>query len=53
LMSPYHTLGKVQSWVFGLDETEGGVWPAVAMLVAITVLGTWVIRQRLSARLRV
>ena len=53
LLSPYHTLGKVESWVFGLDQTDGSVWPAMALLVFITVAGTWLVRHRLIARLSV
>lgn len=53
LCSPYHTLGRVQEWVFGLSPTDAAVWPAVSMLVAVTVIGTWVVRSRIRARLRV
>lgn len=53
LVSPYHTLGKVQSWIFGLDETPGSVWPAMVVLVAIVVVGTWIVRRRIQARLSV
>ncbi|NND97141.1 MAG: ABC transporter permease subunit [Pirellulaceae bacterium] len=53
LLSPYETLGKVQSWVFGLDPTDGSVWPSVAMLVAITVIGFAIVRYRIVARLSV
>ena len=53
LLSPYHTLGKVESWLFGLDNTEGSVWPAIALLVFITVAGTWLVRRRLIARLSI
>ena len=53
LLSPYHTLGKVEAWVFGLDTSDGSVWPAVIVLVAITVGCVWLIRNRIVARLRV
>jgi len=53
LLSPYHTLGKVESWVFGLDPTDGRVWPAIVLLVFITVAGTLFVRHRLIARLSV
>ena len=52
-LSPYHTLGKVEAWVFGLDTTPASVWPAVYLLVAITVVCLFVIRHRIVARLRV
>lgn len=51
LLSPYHTLGKVQSWVFGLDTTPGSVLPAIGLLVLVTVVGAWVIRRRIHATL--
>ncbi len=53
LVSPYHTLGKVQSWIFDLDTTEGSIAPAVTLLVVITVVGFWVTHQRIRARLTV
>ncbi len=51
LLSPYHTLGKVESWVFGLDPTAGSVIPAVVVLLAVTIGGTWLVRRRIIARL--
>ncbi|QDV65062.1 hypothetical protein [Crateriforma conspicua] len=53
LVSPYHMLGKVQSWVFDVQDTDGSVWPSIAVLVAMTVVGTWIIRNRILSRLRV
>lgn len=53
LLSPYHTLGKVEAWVFGLDPTEGSVWPAVILLSAVTVIGFLIVRRRIIARLSV
>lgn len=53
LLSPYHTLGKVESWVFGLDSTSSSVWPAIFVLTLITVAGFWIARRRLIARLSV
>jgi len=53
LLSPYHTLGKVQSWIFDLDVTDGSIVPSAILLSAITVIGFWVIQRRLKARLTV
>ncbi|MCO8122229.1 ABC transporter permease subunit [Stieleria sp. TO1_6] len=53
LLSPYHTLGKVQAWIFGLDTTSASVIPCVVLLVAITVVGFWIVRRRILARLSV
>jgi hypothetical protein len=52
-LSPYHILGKVESWVFGLDMTGGSVLFPLAILVLITVVGTWIVRRRIIARLSV
>ena len=53
LLSPYHTLGKVEAWVFGLDTTSASVVPAMCVLIAITVGGLWIVRRRIIARLSV
>jgi len=53
LLSPYHTLGKVESWIFDLDKTEASVWPAMLLLAFITVAGTLLVRRRLIARLSI
>lgn len=53
LLSPYHTLGKVQSWLFDLDRTSGSAAPAIAALIVATVVGAWLIRRRLVQRLSV
>ena len=53
LLSPYHALGKVESWVFGSDPTDGSVYPSLVLLVAVTIVALWVIRHRIIARLNV
>lgn len=53
LLSPYHTLGKVEAWVFGLDTTSGSVWPACLALLVVTVGGFWIVHRRIVARLSV
>ncbi|TWU44504.1 ABC-2 family transporter protein [Rubripirellula tenax] len=53
LLSPYHTLGKVEAWVFDLDTSSASVVPAVVMLGAITVVSFWLVRRRINARLSV
>lgn len=53
LLSPYHTLGKVEGWVFGMDPTPGSVIPAMVILVIVTVVGIAIIRHRIIARLSV
>lgn len=53
LVSPYHMLGKVQSWIFDLDISPGSVVPSFAVLVGITVIGFWLVANRIKARLTV
>jgi ABC-2 type transport system permease protein len=53
LLSPYDTLGKVESWVFGLDTTPASVVPAIALLLLITLACLWVIRNRIVSRLSI
>jgi hypothetical protein len=53
LLSPYHTLGNVQSWVFDLEATDASIWPSIVVLLAITIAGTWIVRRRIIARLSV
>ena len=53
LLSPYDTLGKVESWVFGLDTTPASVIPAMILLLVITVACVCVVRNRIVARLSI
>lgn len=53
LLSPYHTLGKVQSWIFDLDTTDGSVVPAIVLLAAMTVFGLWMVHNRIKSKLTV
>lgn len=53
LLSPYHALGKVEAWIFGLDPTPGSVIPTLLMLVGVTMMGVFLIRRRLLALLSV
>lgn len=51
LSSLYHTLGQVQSWVFGFSEF-GEVKYAVAILTVTTIVSTIVLMRRISAPMR-
>lgn len=53
LVSLYHTLGEVQSWVFGAGNTSAALLPAVAMLAAITIVSTAVLYRRISSPMRI
>ena len=50
-LSLHTTLGRVQSWVFGF-ETIDQVWPALLVLVFITVFSLVVLFRRVSAPIR-
>ncbi|TWU24483.1 ABC transporter permease [Bythopirellula polymerisocia] len=50
-VSLYHTLGEVQSWIFGFATFEQ-IETAAITLVGITVLSTLVMFRRISAPLR-
>ena len=52
LMSPYHTLGVVQSWMFGLQNEFRDVMFESALLIAVTVISIFVLLNRVSAPLR-
>lgn len=52
-VSPYHTLGKVEAWVFGLDSSEISVVPSIIILVVVTVGCIWIIRNRIVRRLSI
>lgn len=51
-VSLYHTLGRVQSWVFGFEEFRE-VQVSAGILIGITVLALLVLLRRISAPMRV
>jgi hypothetical protein len=53
LLSPYHALGKVQASIFGLDTTPGSVAPSVLLLIAVTIVGAWLVRRKILALLSI
>ncbi|WP_436716020.1 hypothetical protein U8335_28185 [Roseiconus lacunae] len=52
-LSPFHMLGKVEAWIFGVDRTAGSVWPSAIVLTAITIIGLFLIHRRIKGRLSV
>ncbi|MCC9602986.1 hypothetical protein LOC67_20760 [Stieleria sp. JC731] len=52
-LSPFHMLGKVESWIFGIDSTPGSIMPSVVVLSLITGVGLFVIHRRIKGRLSV
>jgi len=53
LLSIYSTLGKVQTWVFGLETDFFHVLPSLVMLGGITLFSLIVLYRRVSAPIRV
>lgn len=52
LISPFHVLGRVQQYVFGLFPEDRSIIPYMFVLVAVTVLCLWFVRRKLKLRLR-
>ena len=50
-LSLYNNLGQVQSWIFGF-ETLDQIWPAVLVLVGLTLLSLFILFRRVSAPIR-
>jgi hypothetical protein len=53
LVSLYHCLGTVQSWVFGLESDASLVIPPIVLLMGICFLSLLVLFRRVAAPLRV
>jgi hypothetical protein len=51
-LSLYHTLGRVQRWVFGFAEF-GDVWISLVILIAVTLVSLAIVVHRISAPMRV
>jgi ABC-2 type transport system permease protein len=45
-LSPYHVLGKVQQWCFGLTPEDQVVWPYLLILASIGVVSLIVVHRR-------
>lgn len=51
MLSPYHLLGRVQQWVFGMYPEEQSIWPHLALLATVTVVALWFVHRKLRSRL--
>ena len=51
-LSLYHTLGRVQRWVFGFADWKD-VWVSVVILIGVTVASLTILFHRISAPMRV
>ena len=52
LLSPYHLLGIVQEWVFGLTTEESVLGPAAIILTVTTLVSLAILYHRVSAPMR-
>jgi hypothetical protein len=53
LISLYHTLGEVQTWVFGVGQTTSLFVSSTVVLLGISVLSLMVLFHRISSPMRV
>ena len=53
LISLYHTLGRVQNWVFGFETDAAGLMSAGALLAGITVVSLLILFRRVSSPMRI
>jgi hypothetical protein len=52
-ISPYHAVGAVQAWIFGIEHRPRAIVPPAAALLAIAVVSTTVLAWRVAAPARV
>jgi ABC-type transport system involved in multi-copper enzyme maturation permease subunit len=53
LLSPYHTLGEIQTWVFGIEKDFSNVAPEAFLLSAVTLVSMAILLRKVSAPMRV
>lgn len=51
ILSPYHVLGRIQQWVFGLLPDEAVVVPHLVVLCGVTVISLFIVHRRIRLRL--
>lgn len=51
-VSPYHVLGKIQQWVFGLQFDDSPLVPYIVAVVTITCVALLVVYLRVASQLR-
>ncbi len=52
ILSPYHLLGRVQQWVFGMYPEEREIWPYLLVLSSVTLMSLWFVHRKLRSRLQ-
>jgi hypothetical protein len=53
IVSLYHMLGRVQTWIFGLSTDINDVTSATSFLIIVTVLALMVLVSRVAAPMRI
>jgi ABC-type transport system involved in multi-copper enzyme maturation permease subunit len=53
ILSPYHALGEVQSWIFGVETNFTNVAPEAFMLSVVTLVSMAVLLRRVSSPMRI
>ena len=51
-LSPYHSLGVVQAWIFGIETRGQAVLPPLVSLLAVTAVSSVVLWRRVDAPAR-
>jgi hypothetical protein len=51
-ISPYHAVGVIQAWIFGVESRPRAVWPPACALVTLSVVAAAVLARRVAAPLR-
>jgi hypothetical protein len=52
-LSPYHALGEVEGWIFGLEKDFSKVAPEAFMLSVVTLMSMAVLLRKVSSPMRV
>ncbi len=52
LLSPYHLLGRVQQWIFGMYPEDKQIWPYLLVLCTVTLVSLWFVHRKLRSRLQ-
>ncbi len=52
LASPYHTMGILMKWVFGIETDHASVLPALLVVITLTLLSLVVLYRRISGPMR-
>jgi hypothetical protein len=51
-LSPYHALGVVQAWIFGIETRSAAVVPCLVSLAGVSILAVFVLFNRIDAPTR-